>query len=76
MPDVLSRAASDQQASLVARLRALCRPGVELVQPALRDDGALDVTMRLPDGREARFRFAILCDAQGETGDVLLLIEQ
>ena len=57
----------------MARLRALCRPGVELVQPALRADGGLDVTIRLPDGREARFTFAILSDAKG---GAFLLMEQ
>lgn len=58
MPDATSD--TDRQAQLLARFRAMLRPGVQIAQATLADANRLDVTLRLEDGREGPFAVAFL----------------
>ena len=65
---------NDPLTQLVARFRALLRPGVVIIGATLRTDGNLDATIRLSDGREGRFIVVFLDQDDDEPGPSPVLI--
>jgi hypothetical protein len=46
-----------QTSAMMARLQRILKPGVTILQATMKPDGALDATLRLPDGRESSMSY-------------------